>query len=54
MAFVIEQKLDEAQYHYDREGDVLSISFGPPLPAVSLTIEGLAADQGHSRRSSSL
>lgn len=39
MAFVIEQKFDDAQYQYDREGDVLSLSFGPPVPAVSLAVE---------------
>lgn len=40
MAFVIDQQFDDAQYQYDREGDVLYISFGPPVPAVSLSVEG--------------
>lgn len=39
MAFVIEQRLDEAQHHYDKDGDVLYVSFGPPMPAVSVNIE---------------
>ncbi len=39
MAFVIEQQFDDVQFHYDREGDVLYISFGPPAPAVSLGVE---------------
>jgi uncharacterized protein YuzE len=39
MAFVIEQQFDEVEYHYDRDGDVLYISFGPPVPALSIPIE---------------
>jgi uncharacterized protein YuzE len=39
MAFVIEQQFDDVQYHYDRQGDVLYISFGPPSPSVSLAVE---------------
>lgn len=39
MAFVIEQQFDQVEYHYDREADVLYISFGPPAPAVSVVIE---------------
>lgn len=39
MAFVIEQRLEDAHHEYDREGDVLYISFGPPRPAVALTVE---------------
>ena len=39
MAFVIDQQFDDVQHEYDREGDVLYISFGPPMPALSLTIE---------------
>lgn len=39
MAFVIEQQFNEAQYHYDREGDVLYVSFGPPIPAVTIAVE---------------
>ena len=39
MAFVIEQRFEDTQYEYDREADVLYISFGPPRPAVALTVE---------------
>jgi uncharacterized protein YuzE len=39
MAFVIEQHFEQAQYHYDREGDVLYVSFGPPVPAVTMAVE---------------
>lgn len=39
MAFVIEQEFDQVQYRYDREGDVLYVSFGPPVPAVTVAIE---------------
>jgi len=39
MAFVIEQRFEDTQYGYDRETDVLYISFGPPRPAVALTVE---------------
>lgn len=39
MAFVIEQRFEEAHHEYDREADVLYISFGPPQPAVALTVE---------------
>lgn len=39
VAFVIEQQFDQVQYHYDRDGDVLYISFGPPVPALSIPIE---------------
>jgi len=39
MAFVIEQQFDQVEYHYDRDGDVLYISFGPPVPALSMPIE---------------
>ncbi len=39
MAFVIEQQFEDAQYHYDQKGDVLYISFGPPMAAISLAIE---------------
>jgi uncharacterized protein YuzE len=39
MAFIIEQQFDDVQHHYDREGDVLYISFGPPMPAVSIPVE---------------
>lgn len=42
MAFVIEQRfqrLDDAQHEYDREADVLYVSFGPPRPSVALAVE---------------
>lgn len=39
MAFVIEQRFEDAQYEYDREADVLYISFGPPRPAVVVAVE---------------
>jgi uncharacterized protein YuzE len=39
MAFVIEQQFENAQHEYDREADVLYISFGPPRPAVALSVE---------------
>ena len=39
MAFVIEQRFDAIEHQYDRDGDVLYLSFGPPVPSVSLVIE---------------
>jgi hypothetical protein len=39
MAFVIEQRFDAIEHRYDRAGDVLYLSFGPPVPAVSLVVE---------------
>lgn len=39
MAFVIEQRLEDAQHEYDREADVLYVSFGPPRPSVALAVE---------------
>jgi hypothetical protein len=39
MAFVVEQEFAETRHSYDREGDVLYLSFGPPVPAVSLVVE---------------
>jgi hypothetical protein len=39
MAFVIEQRFEDVQHEYDREGDVLYLSFGPPVPGVALTVE---------------
>ena len=39
MAFVIEQRFEDAQHAYDREADVLYISFGPPRPSVALAVE---------------
>ena len=45
MAFVIEQPLEGAQHEYDRDGDVLYISFGPPRPCVTLAVEDWLAIQ---------
>ena|SRR5215831_265758 len=39
MAFVIKQHFEQAQYHDDREGDVLYVSCGPPFPAVTIAVE---------------
>jgi hypothetical protein len=39
MAFVIEQRFADTQHEYDRAGDVLYLSFGPPIPSIALTIE---------------
>lgn len=39
MAFVVEQKFAETKHSCDREGDVLYLSFGPSVPAVSLVVE---------------
>ena len=39
MAFVIEQRFDTIEHLYDRDGDVLYLSFGPPMPSVSLVVE---------------
>ena len=39
MAFVIEQRFESAQHEYDRDGDVLYVSFGPPRPAVAISLE---------------
>lgn len=36
---MIEQKFDEVESFYDREGDVLYISFGPPVPSVGVVVE---------------
>lgn len=35
----MEQRFDEVQHDYDREADVLYISFGPPRPSVTLAVE---------------
>ncbi len=43
MAFVIEQQFNDVRHQYDPEGDVLYISFGPPVPAVTIDIEGWLA-----------
>jgi len=41
MAFqlVQELKFEKLDYSYDRRGDVLDISFGPPAPAIALQVE---------------
>jgi hypothetical protein len=41
MAYELAQTLDfdTLEYSYDRERDVLYISFGPPVPAVALQVE---------------
>jgi len=39
MAFLIEQRFEDVRHRYDREADVLYISFGPPRPALALTVE---------------
>ena len=41
MAFNLVQKFefDRVGYNYDRSGDVLDISFGPPAPAVAVQVE---------------
>ncbi|MBI3578104.1 MAG: hypothetical protein HY089_01670 [Ignavibacteriales bacterium] len=39
MAFVIEQLFNNVQHHYDPQGDVLYISFGPPVPAITIDVE---------------
>jgi hypothetical protein len=39
MAFVIEQRFDTIEHQYDRDRDVLYLSFGPPVPSVSLVVE---------------
>ncbi len=39
MAFVIEQRFEDVQYEYDRDADALYVSFGPPRPAVALSVE---------------
>lgn len=39
MAFVMEQQFEDVQHQYDREADVLYLSFGPPRPSVTLAVE---------------
>lgn len=41
MAFKLAQEFsfENADYNYDRNGDVLYVSFGPPAPAIALQIE---------------
>jgi hypothetical protein len=47
MAFklVQELKFDKMDYKYDRRGDVLDVSFGPPAPAIALQVEDWLAIQ---------
>ncbi len=45
MAFQQELKFEKLDYSYDRRGDVLDISFGPPAPAVALQVEDWLAIQ---------
>jgi len=47
MAFELVQefKFEKLDYSYDRRGDVLDISFGPPVPAIALQIEDWLAIQ---------
>ncbi len=47
MAFklVQELKFENVDYAYEREGDVLDISFGPPAPAIALQVEDWLAIQ---------
>jgi hypothetical protein len=41
MAFQLVQNFnfDRLDHSYDREGDVLDVSFGPPIPAIALQVE---------------
>ncbi len=47
MAYKLVQKFkfDKVDYSYDRRGDVLDISFGPPAPAIALQVEDWLAIQ---------
>jgi hypothetical protein len=47
MAFQLVQefKFEKVDYSYDRRGDVLDISFGPPAPAIALQVEDWLAIQ---------
>ncbi len=47
MAFEVAQefKFENMDYSYDRTGDVLDISFGPPAPAIALQVEDWLALQ---------
>ena len=47
MAFELVQefKFENLDYSYDRRGDVLDISFGPPAPAIALQVEDWLAIQ---------
>jgi len=42
---VQEFKFDKVDYKYDRRGDVLDVSFGPPAPAIALQVEDWLAIQ---------
>jgi hypothetical protein len=42
---VQEFKFEELDYSYDRRGDVLDVSFGPPAPAIALQVEDWLAIQ---------
>jgi hypothetical protein len=47
MAFKLAQefKFEKVDFSYDRRGDVLDISFGPPAPAIALQVEDWLAVQ---------
>jgi hypothetical protein len=47
MAFQLVQefKFEKSDFSYDRNGDVLDISFGPPAPAIALQVEDWLAIQ---------
>ena len=47
MAYKLVQdfKFEKVDYSYDRQGDVLDVSFGPPAPAIALQIEDWLAIQ---------
>lgn len=47
MAYKLVQdfKFENVDYSYDRRGDVLDISFGPPAPAIALQVEDWLAIQ---------
>src|SRR5208337_5627977 len=47
MAYKLVQvfKFEKVDYSYDRTGDVLDISFGPPAPAIALQVEDWLAIQ---------
>ncbi len=47
MAFELVQefKFENLDYSYDRRGDVLDISFGPPAPAIAIQVEDWLAIQ---------
>jgi hypothetical protein len=49
LAFNLVQKFefDRVGYNYDRSGDVLDISFGPPAPAIALQVEDWLALRMH-------